>query len=79
MRQELKQKAKRVVEREWLPVLLRVSDKGPNGRKLTPAAYNEKVQKARDARVNFLKENDVFHHGQIELPDPEEDNAVRVL
>ncbi|KAH9912425.1 uncharacterized protein B0H18DRAFT_961091 [Fomitopsis serialis] len=68
-RQEVKQKAKCVVEKEFLS--LKVSDVGPNGDRLSSVTRADKLQNALEARIRFLKDGDTFHHGNLKMPDPE--------
>ena len=75
-RQEIKQKAKRVVEKDFLHV--KVSDRGRDGKRLNAAARAEKLAKATEARIKWLKEKDTFHHGNLEMPDPNLDPVVRI-
>ena len=75
-RQEIKQKAKRVVEKDFLHV--KVSDRGRDGKRLNAAARAEKLAKATEARIKWLKEKDAFHHGNLEMPDPDLDPVVRI-
>ena len=70
IRQELKQKAKRVVEKELLSI--KISDTG-----LDAVSRTAKLQKAKEARIRFLKQNNTFHYGNVELPDPDVDPSVR--
>ncbi|KAH9914244.1 uncharacterized protein B0H18DRAFT_959978 [Fomitopsis serialis] len=64
VRQELKQKAKRVVEKELLSV--KISDVG-----LDAVARNDKLQKAKEARIKYLRNHNTFHYGNIVMPDPD--------
>ena len=66
--QEIKQKAKHVVEKDFLNV--KVSDRGHDGKRLNATARAEKLAKATEARIKWLKEKDTFHHGNLEMPDP---------
>ena len=76
LRQEVKQKAKRVVEKNFLA--FKVPQHGSDGKKLSSAAYNEKTASHLEALVKFLKQDFVFHHGNLEMPDPMVDPSVRV-
>ncbi|KAH9913743.1 uncharacterized protein B0H18DRAFT_960173 [Fomitopsis serialis] len=71
LRQELKQKAKRVVEKEFLSI--RLPEVGDDGKPVDAVERNQKVKKARENRIKFLKDNNTFHYGQLVLPDPEVD------
>ncbi|KAH9928610.1 uncharacterized protein B0H18DRAFT_953861 [Fomitopsis serialis] len=72
IRQELKQKAKRVVEKELLSI--KISDTG-----LDVVSRTAKLQKAKEARIRFLKQNNTFHYGNVELPDPGVDPSLANL
>ena len=74
LRQELKQKAKRVVEKEFLSI--RLPEVGDDGKPVDAVERNQKVKKARENRIKFLKDNNTFHYGQLVLPDPEVDPSV---
>ena len=77
LRQEVKQKAKRIVEKEFLS--LKVSGVGAGGQRLSAVARADKHQNAVVDRIHFLKEKDTFHHGNLKMPDPEVDSSVRVV
>ncbi|KAH9920347.1 uncharacterized protein B0H18DRAFT_1122076 [Fomitopsis serialis] len=74
LRQELKQKAKRVVEKEFLSI--RLPEVGADGKPVDAVERNQKVKKARENRIKFLKDNNTFHYGQLVLPDPEVDPSL---
>ena len=74
-RQEVKQKAKRVADRDFLSI--KVTEVGRNGERLNPTARAEKLVKAIEARIKWLKEKDVFHHGGMKLSDPDDDTSAR--
>ena len=57
--QEIKQKAKCVVEKDFLHV--KVSDRGHDGKRLNAATRAEKLAKATEACIKWLKEKDTFH------------------
>ncbi|KAH9912275.1 uncharacterized protein B0H18DRAFT_1127413, partial [Fomitopsis serialis] len=63
--------SKTVVEKDFLHV--KVSDRGRDGKRLNAAARAEKLAKATEARIKWLKEKDAFHHGNLEMPDPDLD------
>ncbi|KAH9912803.1 uncharacterized protein B0H18DRAFT_960774 [Fomitopsis serialis] len=69
LRQEVKQKAKRVVEKNFLA--FKVPQHGSDGKKLSSAAHLE-------ALVKFLKQDFAFHHGNLEMPDPMVDPSLWV-
>ncbi|KAH9916706.1 uncharacterized protein B0H18DRAFT_1124116, partial [Fomitopsis serialis] len=64
VRQELKQKAKRVVEKEFLSVKI-------SGVGLDAVARNDKLQKAKEARIKYLRNQNTFHYGNVVMPDPD--------
>ena len=74
LRQEVKQKAKRIVEKEFLS--LKVSDVNTDGGRLSAVARADKHQKAVVDRIHFLKEKDMFHHGNLKMPDPDVEPSV---
>ncbi|KAH9928608.1 uncharacterized protein B0H18DRAFT_1117802 [Fomitopsis serialis] len=74
-RQEVKQKAKRVADRDFLSI--KVTEVGRNGERLNPTARAEKLVKAIEARIKWLKEKDAFHHGGMKLSDPDDDTSAR--
>ncbi|KAH9927321.1 uncharacterized protein B0H18DRAFT_954453 [Fomitopsis serialis] len=76
LRQEVKQKAKRVVEKNFLA--FKVPQHGSDGKKLSSAAYNEKTASHLEALVKFLKQDFAFHHGNLEMPDPMVDPSLWV-
>ena len=69
LRQEVKQKAKRAVEKAFLMFSLPQS----NSPSSTPV---EDYQRILEARIQFVKTNDLFHHGKVQMPDPSMDPAV---
>ncbi|KAH9911082.1 uncharacterized protein B0H18DRAFT_1129119 [Fomitopsis serialis] len=69
--QEVKQKAKRAVERAFLN--FKVSDLGPNGERLNSVGRAEKLHRATEARVKFLREKNIFHYGDVDMRDPDTD------
>ena len=36
----------------------------------------EEYQRITEARIQFVKTNDLFHHGKVQMPDPSMDPAV---
>ncbi|KAH9919277.1 uncharacterized protein B0H18DRAFT_1122641 [Fomitopsis serialis] len=67
LRQEVKQKAKRVVEKEFMSIKL--SEVDANGAPLSALARAQKLQSAKEARIKWLKTDDAFHYGSLVLPD----------
>ena len=61
-RQEVKQKAKRVVEKEFLT--------------FRASGGASKQKKAMEARINFLKKGGAFHHGNLDIPSSGTDPSV---
>ncbi|EPS94988.1 hypothetical protein FOMPIDRAFT_1054614 [Fomitopsis schrenkii] len=69
LRQEVKQKAKRAVEKAFLMFSLPQS----NSPSSTPV---EDYQRILEARIQFVKTNDLFHHGKVQMPDPSMDPVL---
>lgn len=76
LRQEVKQKAKRAVEKNFLT--FKISPYGPDGKKLSTTEMTEQSHKILEARVRFLKEDFKFTHGTLEIPEPGVDPSVSV-
>lgn len=77
LRQEVKQKAKRAVDKHFLA--FKLSQLTSDGIKLSVTDYNQKAREALEARIKFLKDNYTFHHGNLEMPNPELESTVGTL
>ncbi|EPS93767.1 hypothetical protein FOMPIDRAFT_94622, partial [Fomitopsis schrenkii] len=71
LRQDIKQKAKKVVEKAFLQFQLPKVD--ANGDELSAEAVEERLWAATEARVKWLRKDSTFHHGNLKLPDPSQD------
>ena len=73
LRQEVKQKAKRSVEKAFLTFSLPQNQgSSPVGSVLRAAEF----QRVKEARIKFIRENNLFHHGNVQMPDPSTDPSV---
>ena len=50
-----------------------------DGKRLSDNAVDKKIRKARQAVASYLKKDYNFHHGELEIPDPDVDPSVRSL
>ena len=41
------------------------------------ASHADEFRRVMDARIRFVRENDLFHHGNVRMPDPSTDPSVR--
>ncbi|EPS92971.1 hypothetical protein FOMPIDRAFT_1056401 [Fomitopsis schrenkii] len=75
LRQEVKQKAKRAVEKAFLTFSLPQGQSGPSS---TNASRVTEFRRIKEARIKFVRENDLFHHGNVQMPDPNVDPSLWV-
>ena len=73
LRQEVKQKAKRSVEKAFLTFSLPQNQGSSPVGSVSRAAEFRQV---KEARIKFVRENDLFHHGNVQMPDPSTDPSV---
>ena len=76
LRQEVKQKAKRAVEKAFLTFSLPQGQSGPSS---ANASRVTEFRRIKEARIKFVRENDLFHHGNVQMPDPNVDPSVGSL
>ena len=69
-----KQKAKRSVEKAFLTFSLPQNQGSSPVGSVSRAAEFRQV---KEARIKFVRENDLFHHGNVRMPDPSTDPSVR--
>ncbi|EPS92966.1 hypothetical protein FOMPIDRAFT_1056397 [Fomitopsis schrenkii] len=69
---EVKQKAKRAVEKAFL--MFSLPQTSPSSEK--GKAHVEEYQRITEARIQFVKTNDLFHHGNVQMPDPSLDPSL---
>ena len=73
LRQEVKQKAKRSIEKAFLTFSLpQHQGSSPVGSVSRAAEFRQ----VKEARIKFVRENDLFHHGNVQMPDPSTDPLV---
>ena len=73
LRQEVKQKVKRSVEKAFLTFSLPQNQGSSPVGSVSRAAEFRQV---KEARIKFVRENDLFHHGNVQMPDPSTDPSV---
>ncbi|EPT02897.1 hypothetical protein FOMPIDRAFT_1047634 [Fomitopsis schrenkii] len=73
--QEVKPKAKRAVEKAFLMFSL---PQGQSGSSSANASRVTEFQRIKEARIKFVRENDLFHHGNVQMPDPNVDPSLWV-
>ena len=74
LRQEVKQKAKRSIEKAFLTFSL---PQNQGSSSAGNASHADEFRRVMDARIKFVRENDLFHHGNVRMPDPSTDPSVR--
>ena len=73
LRQEVKQKAKRSIEKAFLTFSLPQNQGSSSVGSVSRAAEFRQV---KEARIKFVRENNLFHHGNVQMPDPSTDPSV---
>ena len=73
LRQEVKQKVKRSIEKAFLTFSLPQNQGSSSVGSVSRAAEFRQV---KEARIKFVRENDLFHHGNVQMPDPSTDPSV---
>ena len=73
LRQEVKQKAKRDVEKAFLGFSVPQTSSHPGDAK----SRLEEYRRISEALIKFYRQNDLFHHGKLPTPDPNVDPSVR--